>query len=165
MNNLMTLAYAAFGYFQTVHTERGSILKVKPDAPIWMSDLVHHAHGDMLPDDRRYQYIREACDLLSENEDLDDAMNDVQVDVYTPALIDWLGSHSERRYYADMALHDYGIAPDTTVVDIIDWGQRLERCEVIGLVDGYLRDLLREHDINPDDEGLTEAQIEAALNE
>lgn len=69
-----------------------------------LTDLIHAAHGDMLPDDWKYQFIEEALDAIAE--DGEDA--DMEPSTYYGALGAWLGSHAERFGYCDEARQEWG---------------------------------------------------------
>lgn len=113
-------------------------VRVKDGAPEWVTELVRAAHYGvpdmlMLPDDFRYQVIREAVDALAEDEDTDEHDFADGVDVYTSDLTAWLGSHSLRPGYCDEWKDDHG-ANEDGIVSLIQGGQYMERREVFGLV-------------------------------
>ena len=49
-------------------TQQDKVLPQK-DAPQWFTDLCHYAHGDMLPDDWRYEFIQDALNALENDDD------------------------------------------------------------------------------------------------
>ncbi len=129
-------------------------VRTRDDAPKWVSDLVHEAHGAMLPDDWRYDCICEALgaideagadadtdDLAGEFADTDDLAGEFAdgVDVYTSDLLTWLGSHGWRTGYCDDAARELG-AEGGTIDQRIMLGQFAERYEVFGLVLEFLRE-------------------------
>ena len=104
-----------------------------------MQDLCFDAHGDgaMLPNDWRYEYIREACDRLAEASDEDEARDSMaEPDTYTSHLLAWLASGGGRLNYCDEALATYGKVESTEALIAI--GQTLEREEVFGQVLAFL---------------------------
>lgn len=112
------------------------------EADEWMRDVVREAHGDMLPDDWRYEAIASAVEFIAEEDDADDRQDewaDGYVDVYSSALIEWLGSHGARAGYVQEARDDFGDAGED-VWEEIRRGQFYEAREVIGLVLGALEE-------------------------
>jgi|ERR1051326_8938694 hypothetical protein len=105
--------------------------RVKDGAPEWVTELVREAHGDMLPDDWRYDCIRAAVDWMAEGNGEDEAgeFADSQVDVYTSARIAWLGSHAARPGYCDEAADELG-SEGQDIIGRIALGQYAEAEEV-----------------------------------
>lgn len=121
----------------------------KEDAPHWLTELVHEAHGDMLPDDYRYEVIREALGAIHDaSGDLDQAGTEFadEADVYNADLLRWVGSHSDRPGYVDEALSEYGEARD--FYHGLQMGQYAERDEVYGLVLAFLRRMTEHADFD-----------------
>jgi len=84
---------------------------LKDDAPQWMTDAVHAAHGSMLPDDWAYGACEAIADRLAdcEPESWDDEAHeacDAMVDVYNGRLLHWVASHLDRMGYCDEALEE-----------------------------------------------------------
>jgi len=119
-----------------------------PAAPEWVTDLALHAHGDMLPDDWRYEFIVEALDALAETEDPDEIQ--LEADVYNTRLIAWLGSHSHRAGYCDEAREEFSSGSDG-IIDQIMLGQYAEKQEVLGIVRAFIEQ--RAEDMEDADEG------------
>ena len=83
----------AASYFETALRADGAniagdsntvYVRLKDGAPEWVTDLVHDAHGDMLPDDWRYSVIQDALETIADSDDPEDASGefaDSQVDV------------------------------------------------------------------------------------
>jgi len=76
----------------------------------WRMDAARAAHGDMLPDDYRYQWALEAAEGYSDREPHEwDSVNDeIEADVYTHDLTKWLHSHDSRTGYMDEAMGKFG---------------------------------------------------------
>jgi hypothetical protein len=112
------------------HRENGdSFISAKDDAPEWVSDVCRDCHGDFLPDDWRYSFITDAADLLAECSDPESI--DIEPDVYTSKLTDWLASSVRRVAYCDDYLSEFGAATDNHTISLISGGQYLERREVL----------------------------------
>lgn len=100
---------------------------LKDQASDWIKALVHAAHGDMLPDDYRYEFIVNALDHLTDCENPDDARDSIEADCYTSDLTDWLSSHNSRLAYCDD--NDY-TQSDSSMFTRLQNGQLAERDEV-----------------------------------
>lgn len=75
---------------------------LKDDAPDWVRSLVLAAHGDMGPDDWRYEAIEDA--LSAVEQDGEDAA--LEPDIYTWGLTRWLNSRADRYAYCDDAVNE-----------------------------------------------------------
>jgi hypothetical protein len=146
---LQELAVEASGWFtrhkrNETDSDNDAIYVLKDGHPDWVKELAHKAHGDMLPDDWRFEFIVGALDALAENPDPDDITMDS--DVYTHDLLAWLSSRIDRTSYVDEAVGEYlgDKWPDGGITTAIGWGQIQEKTEVLGLVRSYLEDRLEE---------------------
>jgi hypothetical protein len=102
------------------------------------TSLARTAHGDMLPDDWKYEFIREVLGAIEDAGDLDEI--ELEADIYNHDLCRWLGSHGERSGYCDEAQHEGYVSEDSDMITRIQMGQYAEKREVLGLVLQYLRD-------------------------
>lgn len=113
----------------------------------WVRDLAWRAHGEgdgqMLPDDWRYELIRQALDYLAEGNDPDDF--NPEPPVYNSELLRWLGSHGWRPGYCDQYDEEFG-ATEGSMMDRIGRGWCMEATEVYILVCNYLEGLPDEDD-------------------
>ena len=116
-----------------------SYVRLRDDAPGWVSDLVQQAHGDMLPDDWRYGAIEDALLDIADRDDPDDGAGEFAdgADIYNADLLAWVGSHGARAGYVDDARDEYGEPRD--FYHGLQMGQYMERSEVYGLVLDALR--------------------------
>lgn len=138
-------ATEAASQFETATRSDGQeFTRLTNDAPDWLRDLVRTAHGDMFPDDWRYETIRAAVHFLAEYGGDDDAaaheFADAQVDVYTLARIAWLGSHLRRVQYVDEARDEGLVSATADIADMIGAGQYEEASEVFHSVRESLSD-------------------------
>ena len=138
-----TLAAQGYSAMETKTREDGTEYTTrKDDAPFWLGELCHDAHGNMFPDDWRYETIREALEFIAgADADLDDLSAEFAdgVDVYTTDLYAWLSSSFHRQGYCDDAQADGLVGPDADMAQRITLGQYVERLEVFGLVLDSLR--------------------------
>lgn len=140
---ISTLAREAYDALETRTRDDGErFTTTRDDAPEWVRDLVMHAHGDFLPEDWRYETIRDALEQLADGdyETADDAREDdgdfadSAVDVYTAPLLRWLASNLNRPGYVDEARDEGLISGQENITQQITVGQYLEAREVYALV-------------------------------
>ena len=110
--------------------------RLKDGSPDWMTDLVHAAHDDMMPDDTRYSMISECADSLTEYDPESWSENafeicDGLVDVYNSARSKWLASHLGRAYYVDQAQEEGLIGYDADTFTRLGCGQFMEYQEIL----------------------------------
>lgn len=109
----------------------------KDGRPEELMQLIRDAHGDMFPDDHRYEFIWHALVAISE----DGADASLEPDIYTHDLTAWLHSRADRFGYCDEALEDQGgTFPGT--IELLQLGQSAEKDEVLASVLGSLFEIL-----------------------
>lgn len=147
---LASLAGEAFDAFETRTRQGGddgdTFVTTREDAPEWVRDIVQDAHGDMLPDDWRYECIQAAFGHIHDTDGDDDAgeFADSHVDIYTAARLAWLSSRLDRSAYCDEAVDAGLVAPNADITDRIGIGQYMEASEVFGVVLAGLEARLEE---------------------
>src|SRR5262245_45755099 len=120
------------------------ILLPTDGAPEWFTDLCHHAHGDRMPDDWRYEFIQDALNALEDGAD-EDGIDLDGLYPYTADRLDWLASHLDRPGYCDEAAADMG-GPPGEILAFVAWGMDRELREVFGLVRSRLEETAEEQD-------------------
>jgi hypothetical protein len=148
--SLAEIAQEAYGYFETRHRPDGeAFTATKDDAPEWVNELVHHAHGrDFLPDDWRYRTIRNALGFIADNDAGEEEAHefaDQEIDIYTGDRLAWLSSNLNRAGYCDEAAMELG-AVDLGIAERIGLGQYQEAGEVYALVCEALAEEAEERD-------------------
>jgi hypothetical protein len=123
------------------------ILLPADDVPEWFTDLCHHAHGSMMPDDWRYEFIQDALSALEDGAD-EDRLDLDGLYPYTADRFDWLSSHLDRPAYCDAAAAAAG-EPPGDILAFVAWGMGRELREVFGLVRSGLEEIAE----GEDDEG------------
>lgn len=116
-----------------------SFICFRDDAPQWTREMAHKAHGDMLPDDFRYEFIESALTAIADHNDLDDARDSIEADIYTSELTRWLDSRNDRLEYVNDATKEFGHAENLDMD--LAMGQLLERQEVFSLIVEYLESI------------------------
>jgi hypothetical protein len=117
-------------------------------APEWFTDLCHHAHADMMPDDWRYGFIQDALAALEDGAG-EDRLDLDALYPYTSDRLDWLASHLDRPGYCDEAAEDAG-GPAGDILTFVAWGMDRELREVFGLVRSRLEEIAEEQDEDAD---------------
>lgn len=151
-NTIQQLAAETSAKFVTDKRDDGAeFVKVRDDEKAeWITDMIREAHGDMMPDDWKYQFIVDALDLVAEaaGDDTDDAIKNgrdgIEASIYTHDLLRWLSSNLNRVAYVDEAVQEYGYDGGTGIVGAIMTGQHAERSEVFESVTNSLRAKLDE---------------------
>ena len=105
---------------------------LKDGAPKEFQDIIHEAHGDMMPDDWKYDFIFEAAAALAETDDPDDIT--MEPDIYASDRLHWLASHLDRANYVDEAVSEFGTDFRNGIVDLIGLGQMREKEEVLSII-------------------------------
>jgi hypothetical protein len=153
------IAAAGEAYKSFERTQRGdeTITTLRDDAPSWVTDMVYEAHGNMLPDDWRYEWIREACAAITdagEDSDLTEVGQEFAdgVDVYTGERLRWLASNLSRADYCDEAQAEGLAGDDAGVIELIGLGQYMERLEVFASVSEAIADHAEETEDDEDEE-------------
>lgn len=147
LRELARIGYDSMG--RTTRPNGDAIVVCKDDAPGWVGAIIREAHGDdLLPDDWRYECIRDAFSWIadSDTDDLDDSHDfaDSTTDVYNADLLRWVGSGNSRGSYVDDAQEDFGPARD--FYHGLQMGQYAERAEVYAAVLAGLRSVDTEYD-------------------
>ena len=144
-SSVQDLAQTAWGSFELAFRDNeddsSQYVRVREGSPEWVTDLVRTAHGDMFPDDFRYQCVWSACECIADADDPEDAAHewaDAFVNVYTSDLLTWLASHLSRVGYCDDAIRDEQWNIDSGIVGLISAGQYNEAREVYDSVLQYL---------------------------
>jgi hypothetical protein len=120
------------------------ILLPADDAPDWFTELCHHAHGSMMPDDWRYEFIQDALGAIADGAD-EDRIDLDGLYPYTADRLDWLASHLDRPGYCDEAVRDLGAAP-ADVLAFVAMGMDAELREVFALVLSRLEEIAEDQD-------------------
>jgi len=133
MTNIKLKAKEILGYM--VHKVRDNgqgFYCLTNDAPQWVTDFVHVVHGDMMPDDYKYQFIHEAVEFLCDNDNEDDLQQSAEGAIYNHERLQWLASNAERPYIVDETVQEFGLADskDFNVLDLINQGYVWEQCDV-----------------------------------
>lgn len=118
------------------------------DSPSWMKEVAQKAHGDFLPDDWRYSFIREMLGHIVENEgeDISDAESSIEADIYNQELLDWLSSNLIRATYCDEAMESGYVSHDASLMERIGFGQMAEKQEAFRLLVDSLRTVSTEEE-------------------
>ena len=88
-------------------------IKRKDGSPQWMQDVIFKAHQDKLPDDHTYEaidrilsHILDCTDKTATRDDMQEALYEIEADVYTSDLTEWLHSDCSNVYYLDEVMKE-----------------------------------------------------------
>jgi hypothetical protein len=106
--------------FETKERNEETIVVFKTNASQELTDSVHKAHGDRLPNDWIYDKYESILSTLSgyDINDIDDVEDnrheivDGLVDIYNSDLTSWLGSSYDNSYYVDEAKKEFGTSDE-----------------------------------------------------
>ena len=115
-------------------------LKCKDTDNEALTQLIYDAHGDMLPDDHRYEFIHDALIALADYDDPEEAIEAIEPDIYTSDLTAWLHSRNDRMHYLTYAQQEFG--PFEDGFKLLAAAQQMEKTEVFQSVLQSLRDLV-----------------------
>jgi hypothetical protein len=142
-NTLLRKAKTARSFLKEYSAkDNRKVVLVLEDAPSWTTDLCRDAHGDMMPDDHKYRFIKESLDAIIESitgGDEGELFTQVEPDIYAHDLLTWVSSNIMRVTYVDNAVENYGHGE--SVIDDIGMGQLVEKNEVLDLVTRTLEKL------------------------
>lgn len=133
-----------------------TIYKCKDGTAQWITDAVMAAHGDMMPDDWKYEHCSHVADAIVETLEYNDAdldrlevgeIADDLVDIYTASLTAWLASHLDRVGYVDDADH----AEEADLGDLLRAGQYAELSEIADALAEAIRERAEELEGEDDD--------------
>lgn len=143
--SVQELAHDYHSYFEWKKRDSGKeFWATTSDRPKELENLIHKAHTEMMPDDYKYEYIENSLDIIESaerDEDLEEPYDQLEHDVYTRDLIEWLRSNLDRTYYADEVLKEYGGSVDG-IIQVLGAAQQREKEEVYFEVLRGLRDIL-----------------------
>lgn len=136
------LARYAREFFETGTRPDGESFWTLTDRyPTWVHDMAQEAHGEMFPDDYKYEYVVDVLDSLEDGTHPDEPA--LEPDVYNTDRLKWLSSHLERAGFVDEAVENFGHS-DQGVLGDIGFGQLYEKEQVWGTVVQQLRERLDE---------------------
>jgi hypothetical protein len=150
MKTIQELAKEYLNYFDQKEGENGlSTYTWKDEAPQELRGLIQEAHGDMMPNDYKYNFVVESLEAIAE-----DREDSIEADIYNRDLLNWLSSHLDRPAYCDQYVEEYG-GIDTknfSIINLISSGQHLEKLEVYHSVLRSLEEIVEELEQELDDE-------------
>ena len=164
---IQELAQEWLDWFEVGKRDDGkTFFYLKDGAPEELHKMVRRVHGDMLPDDYKYEYIVGALEAIADydgdeygyivgaleaiadydgdEDDIEELADELEADCYDSDLLDWLNSHSIRTWYVDKAVEEMGHGEG--VMNDIAMGQVEEKREVFFTVLEDLRENLEEDD-------------------
>jgi len=122
-----------------------SFYSLKDSAPKELKELVQAAHEGMSPDDYKYEYALDALYMLSESENdgMENRINEIEADSYTSDLLAWVSSNLERLGYVDEQARELGHSAIGAAGDLMQ-GQVYERVKIANSVFDSMREIMDE---------------------
>jgi hypothetical protein len=145
IKTVQTLAQELYDAFETKKRDNGNAFVVLKDgSPKWMTEVSHKVHGDKLPDDTTYEFIERAAGAISDVDEIEDAIAEMEPDVYTNALTGWLHARADHIYYLNEALEQYG--PFDDGFKLLATAQQLHIQEVARALVAALEEIVEEQE-------------------
>jgi hypothetical protein len=116
------------------------------NAPEYLTELVHNAHNDFMPDDYKYEFIYDALDIIRDYEDEDYYYEglDNYTECHTAKLLTWLASNINRMNYLEDVINNMFPAGNVKIFDALMGAQYTEREEVLNSVLSSIDSLIEE---------------------
>lgn len=134
MEETISLAKIALGYLY--YDENDRVMR-RDGAPAWVISMIRHAHGDMLPDDHKYQFIMDSLHRIV------DGNTHIEPDIFNTERLRWLSSNLRRFSYCDDFLDEFG-PWESSIMDLIGAGQLREMIEVDYLVRDFIEGMAND---------------------
>ena len=84
-------------------------VSLRDGSPQWMTDVIRTVHGDKMPDDTTYAFIKRCAIAIADgDDDSHEAIYQIEPDVYTNDLTAWLHARVDHVYYLTEALQEFG---------------------------------------------------------
>ena len=96
-------------FIRDKRTSGEEFVKLKDGSPQWMTDVIREMHdnGHKLPDDTVYAMIEKCADAIAEGSDPQDAISEIEADIYTHDLTAWLNSRNDHVEYLTEVLEEW----------------------------------------------------------
>ena len=120
-----------------------------------LRDLIFKSHdsGDVMPDDHRYAFIRDALLAIAEADEewLEDPDFPYDTDISNYEAAMWLASRNDRAAYVDEYAQEFGVeAKNFSVISLISQGYAAEKREVFQSVLSSLQALATDDEEDSD---------------
>lgn len=127
----------------TTQDRNGKTITVTKDgAPEWVTDVVHAAHGNLLPDDWTYETVNAVAELIQYGDD----ETSLEPDIYTHDLLQWLAEYPNAVDAVDGYYEEMGIADRGPLTEQIQCGQQHEKRQIFYAVYAALEELAEQDD-------------------
>ena len=126
----------------TTQERNGKTITVtKDDKPEWVVDVIHAAHGNLLPDDWTYEVVGEVAELLADGDD----DSDIEADIYTHDLLQWLAEYPNAADAVDEWYDETG-EPRGALIEQLQQGQYKAKRDIFYAVESALEELATEEE-------------------
>lgn len=130
MCTIQEKATEMLGFLETKPRDekRVRFVVAKSEAPEWVSNIIWKAHDDRLANDHIYLFIEDVLQLLSDSDDPEEAIYELEADIYTSDLTGWLNDNVNNVCYLTDALDNNPDIKDG--FQLLTYAQYLHRLEV-----------------------------------
>lgn len=107
------------------------------------TSIIYDVHADLnqgLPDDFTYRVIREMLAEIEDQEDID-SPEDIEADIYTRELLDWMREDLSRIERVNDALKDIG---GDDIISLMMYAQAQEKEEIYHSLVSHVRERIEE---------------------
>lgn len=126
-SQIQELARIAYDSIESAERQNGgSFLRVKDDAPDWVTDLIRDAAHDrahVLPSDERYSIAADALESIADGATPDD-WDSIEGDCYTSDLIAWLSEPGAIDACDDVLAEGLGLESLTAIIQYAQGRQK-----------------------------------------
>lgn len=90
--------------------EGGKYCYFKDGSPQWMKEMAFKCHNidDVMPNDYIYAFISEALDIITGSDNPDEAIFEIEPDIYNNELLSWLSSNLSFSSWVDEEIEECG---------------------------------------------------------
>ena len=93
----------------------------KDGSPKWMKEMAYKAHkiDDVLPNDYIYSFISEALDVICDSDNPEEAIYEIEPDIYNSDLLLWVGSNLSFSCWVDGVLQEGLIGKECGLFNVL----------------------------------------------
>lgn len=144
-NEIQEFAGKMLTTFKLKDSSDESIWIISEGSPEVYSDIVRECHDGMLPDNFKYEFVRECLLAIIDNDSQEEAYDSIDSDFRTYQLNKWLTSNNERHWYINQSVIEFGLVMKESEFDImqlIQRGQLKEKLEVMDILVNKIQEVV-----------------------
>lgn len=132
-------------FFETRTVNDKSFITLRDDTPDWARQVIFTAHDAMMPDDFRYQFIKDAVAAIADHPGRDAAREIIEDDqeIWNSTMSQWLSSHMSRWEYVDEILEERAMTRHVPkLFELLQHGMLREKLDTFELTWNALHETL-----------------------